>query len=281
MLKFGIIQGRLTTPKDNRIQFFPKDEWIAEFRAASQVGFDCIEWLYDFHDANMNPISTDNGIDIIKPLLIQHGIQVNSICAHCFIEKPLVGTNNDNQVELLELLDWLFHRAKQVGATRVVLPMEDSSLLNSLQEFDRQVNWMKQALAIAETIGVEIDLETTLNPSMLASFLQELPHDLLKVNYDIGNSAGMGYKIDDEFAAYGQRIGSVHIKDKTLKGPTVAIGTGIADFTALARLLRKIHYDGDIVLEAARGLPGEELSWAKRNLNFILQYLGSNYERPL
>ena len=56
MYKYGIMQGRLTSPKDNRIQFFPKDEWIEEFGSAAQIGFDCIEWLYDLHDANINPI---------------------------------------------------------------------------------------------------------------------------------------------------------------------------------------------------------------------------------
>jgi len=33
MYKIGMMQGRLTTPKDNRIQFFPIDEWTAEFLA--------------------------------------------------------------------------------------------------------------------------------------------------------------------------------------------------------------------------------------------------------
>jgi len=275
MYKIGMMQGRLSCPKDNRIQFFPKDEWEVEFSSATQVGFDCIEWLYDLRDAKINPITTDEGIETAKTLSLKHGVQIRSLCAHCFIESPLAGANDAKLDELLRLIDWLFQRAKQLGVTRIVLPLEDASLLASSHEFDRQVEWMKQAVDFAEKAGLEIDLETTLDPLSLALFLDRLPHHLLKVNYDIGNSAGMGYKIEDEFSAYGQRIGSIHIKDKTLNGPTVAIGTGSADFSALTRLLHLINYDGDIVLEAARGLPGDELAWAMRNYNFVLQQLGN------
>ena len=275
MYKIGMMQGRLSTPKDNRIQFFPRDEWTAEFSAAAQIGFDCIEWLYDFHDADVNPISTDSGIEKAKSLSFQYGIQIRSLCAHCFIENPLVGATDEKLEELLALLDWLFYRAKKLEIARIVLPIEDSSLLTNQIEIERQISWMKQAITLAEKTGIQIDIETTLAPSNLAFFLNQLPHPLLKVNYDIGNSAGMGYHIDDEFAAYGHRIGSIHIKDKLLKGPTVAIGTGIADFQALARSLRNLDFKGDVVLESARGAPGDELAWAKNSLNFVLQLLGS------
>lgn len=271
-----MMQGRLSTPKDDRIQFFPRDDWTAEFSAAAQIGFDCIEWLYDFHDADVNPISTDGGIEEVRSLSSQYGIQIRSLCAHCFIERPLVGATDEKLEELLALLDWLFCRAKKLKIARIVLPIEDSSLLTNQIDIARQVSWMKQALTLAEKTGIEIDIETTLVPSNLASFLNQLSHPLLKVNYDIGNSAGMGYQIDDEFAAYGHRIGSIHIKDKLLNGPTVPIGTGIADFPALARLLRNLDFKGDIVLESARDVPGGELAWAKKNLNFVLQHLGSH-----
>ena len=231
--------------------------------------------MYDFHDADVNPISTDSGIERAKLLSSQYGIQIRSLCAHCFIEKQLVGATDEKLGELLTLLDWLFCRAKKLEIARIVLPIEDSFLLTNQIEIARQISWMKQALKLAEKTGIEIDLETTLAPSNLASFLNQLSHPLLKVNYDIGNSAGMGYQIDDEFAAYGHRIGSVHIKDKLLNGPTVAIGTGIADFPAFARLLRNLDFKGDIVLESARDVPGDELAWAKKNLNFVLQHLGS------
>ena len=87
MYKYGIMQGRLTFPKDNRIQFFPKDEWTEEFGSAAQIGFDCIEWLYDLHDANINPIVTDGGIETIKSLSLQYNVQIRYLYALTVLSK--------------------------------------------------------------------------------------------------------------------------------------------------------------------------------------------------
>ena len=67
---------------------------------------------------------------------------------------------------------------------------------------------------------------------------------MLKVNYDSGNSSSLGYHPRDEFAAYGCRVGSVHIKDRVRGGGTVPLGTGNADFPALFAALKKIAYRG-------------------------------------
>ena len=271
MSYIGIMQGRLSSPKDKRIQFFP-EYWEREFKLASQAQFDCIEWLYDFHDADVNPIATNEGIEKIKSLMQHHNVKINSLCAHCFIEKPLVGASAEEKNESLALFGWLVTRLKILGATRIVLPVENAAHWNDSAEFDRQLEWMKCALNLAEKNQIEIDMETTLSPFVLASFLDKLPHPLLKVNYDIGNSVGMGYNINDEFTAYGQRIGSIHIKDKLLNGPTIALGMGIANFQSLADYLKKIDFTGDIILEAARGISGEELIWAKKNRSLVLKY---------
>jgi L-ribulose-5-phosphate 3-epimerase len=273
MYKYGIMQGRLTSPKDNRIQFFPKDGWTEEFKSAAQIGFDYIEWLYDLHDENINPIKTDRGIEKIKSLSVQNGIQVKSLCAHCFIEDPILGANDSKLKELLDLFDWLLQRSYMVGINRIILPLEDASLIKNIAELEHVENWLRKALSIAEKTRIEIDLETTLDPAILISFLNKILHPLLKVNYDIGNSAGMGYCLKDEFAGYGHRIGSIHIKDKLLQGPTVPLGTGSSDIEALAFSLQEINFKGDIVLEVARGVAGTEIPWAQKNLKYVVQNL--------
>jgi hypothetical protein len=40
----------------------------------------------------------------------------------------------------------------------------------------------------------------------------------------------------------------------------------------LADCLENINFTGDIVLEAARGISGEELTWAKNNRSLVLKY---------
>jgi len=70
---------------------------------------------------------------------------------------------------------------------------------------------------VAEETGVEMHLEADLSPVDFAAFMARIPHPMVKVNYDSGNSSGLGYIAHEEFAAYGDRIGSIHIKDRLRK----------------------------------------------------------------
>jgi hexulose-6-phosphate isomerase len=127
-------------------------------------------------------------------------------------------------------------------------------------------------MQFADETRVEIHLETSLGPAEFAKLLDSIPHPRLRVNYDSGNSASLGYSPANEFAAYGDRIGSVHIKDRVLNGGTVPLGTGNTDFPALFSCLEKIEYRGDFTLQVARGTPGDEVAWAKQNLAFVRSY---------
>jgi L-ribulose-5-phosphate 3-epimerase len=135
---------------------------------------------------------------------------------------------------------------------------------------------LKGILQEAGKAGIEIHLETSLDPSRFANLLAQLPHPLLKVNYDSGNSSSLGYAPREEFAAYGDRVGSVHIKDRRLGAGTVPLGTGDADLPALAESLLKVAYTGDLIMQVARGVSGDELAWAKQNREFILKQFHSS-----
>jgi hexulose-6-phosphate isomerase len=89
------------------------------------------------------------------------------------------------------------------------------------------------------------------------------------VNYDSGNSASLGYSPSAEFGAYGSRVGSVHIKDRVRGGGTVPLGTGDTDFDTLFSCLDDAAYEGDYVLQVARGADGDEVNWARRNRAFL------------
>ena len=104
--------------------------------------------------------------------------------------------------------------------------------------------------------------------------LAQIPDPLLRVNYDSGNSASLGYDVASELAAYGARIGSVHIKDRVRGGGTVPLGTGDADLPALFSGLARLRYQGDYVLQVARGTDGGEVEWARQNRAFLVRELG-------
>ena len=85
----------------------------------------------------------------------------------------------------------------------------------------------------------------------------------------------LGYVAAEEFAAYGDRIGSVHIKDRFRKPEggveTRPLGTGSADFDDVFAAIRSIHYTGGLTLQVARGTPGDEVHFLRTQLNFVKQ----------
>ena len=93
----------------------------------------------------------------------------------------------------------------------------------------------------------------------------------MTVNYDIGNSAALGYDISEEFACYGNRISDIHIKDRLLGGGSVVLGDGNADFLKFFEMLKKLNYQGPFIMQAYRdedgiGIFKKQLEWFKHYL---------------
>ena len=218
MQRIGIMQGRLLPPEAGRFQCFPRQNWAREFPLAATAELDAIEWIYDLWGDGDNPIGSDEGIDHLKALSRRHEVAVVSLCADYFMEQPLVGADPANTRRRVEHLMWLIARCRRAGITRIVLPFVDNSRIFSDQELPEVAAILREILPVAAKNAVEIHLETSLNPTAFAELLEKLPFSNLKANYDIGNSASLGYDFRDEFASYGERIGSVHIKDRVHGG---------------------------------------------------------------
>jgi hexulose-6-phosphate isomerase len=268
-MAIGIMQGRLLPPAEGKIQCFPRDRWSEEFDLAAAAGLGAIEWIYDLYGADVNPITTDDGLKQIAALSATSGVQVRSLCADYFMDRPLLRADEREIDERAATLSWLLRRCALLGVSRVVLPFVDASQIGSDAELDHVVTVLERALRDVEEAGIELHLETSLSPARFADLLTRLPQAAIKVNYDSGNSASLGYHPRDEFAAYGARVGSVHIKDRLRGGATVPLGTGHTDFKALFGCLKEIGYRGDFVLQVARGPEGGEVDWARQNREFV------------
>ena len=271
MARIGIMQGRLVPPSDNRFQSFPRDRWADEFALAAAAGLDCIEWIFDLYGRDVNPLTTDAGLERIQSLSAEHGVQVLSICADYFMDCPLLRATREEVEDRMTTLFWLLDRARRLGVHRVVLPLVDASGIRSDAEMQTVAELLGRTVPAVERTGVELHLETALDPQSFSRLLAAVPHPKVKVNYDSGNSSSLGYLPHDEFAAYGDRVGSVHIKDRVRGGGTVPLGTGDADLPALFECLDAWKYSGDFILQAARGIEGDELAWARQNRDFVAQ----------
>jgi len=280
---YGIMQGRLSPPEDGRFQSFPRAAWREEFPRAKAAGLDYIEWIHDAYgegkDATgriANPIFSEAGLAEFDALKHEHNIATPALCGDWFMDVPLIRCSPAERERRERHLHDLIPIARRIGATRIVLPFVDNSRINGEYEKNTVIEILKRALPVAEKNTVELHLEADFNPTEFADFLSRIQHPMLKVNWDSGNSSGLGYIATEEFAAYGDRIGSVHIKDRYKKPEggveTRPLGTGSANFNDVFSAIRSIDYKGGVTLQAARGADNDEVNFIKNQLAFVKKY---------
>jgi L-ribulose-5-phosphate 3-epimerase len=272
-MKLGTMQGRLVPPEAQRFQCFPKSRWREEFPLAAAAGLETIEWIYDAYGENANPLATDSGVDELKSLCTRHSVQVESVCADWFMDFPLIRIDEATAQDRWQRLRWLMKRCALLSIGRIVVPFVDAAAIRTPAEVDVIATGINSLAGLLDETQVELHLEAALSPEDFAGLLARLPHPRVRVNYDSGNSASLGYRPDEEFSAYGARVGSVHIKDRKLGAGTVPLGEGDTDFESLFGALARTHYCGDFILQVARGVDGDELEWAKKNVATSLRWI--------
>ena len=111
-----------------------------------------------------------------------------------------------------------------------------------------------------EEYDIFLTLETDLPPISFKELILSFNHPNIKANYDVGNSASLGYDMKEELNLYGELICNVHIKDREYRRQTVPLGSGDADFELFFNLLQKTNYNGELIIQGAReyGVKPEE-----------------------
>jgi hexulose-6-phosphate isomerase len=272
----GIMQGRLVPPDAGRFQSFPRERWREEFSRAKAAGIDYIEWIVDAHGEDINPLLTSSGLSEIETLKHEHKVLTSAICADWFMDYPFLRCTPEERRRREEFLVALLPLAKQIGARYIVLPFVDGSRIETDEQKDVIVALLKRCAPIAEAHNVELHLETDLNPEDFAALLARLLHPCIRANYDVGNSSGLGYIAREEFAAYGARIGSIHIKDRYRKPEggfeTRPLGQGSADFDDVFAAMHRVGYNHGLTLQVARGQDGDEVAFIREQAAFVRRY---------
>lgn len=250
-INIGVMQGRLLPKYQGRYQAHPVDNWKPEFKLAKNKSLDCIEFILDYNDIEKNPLMNEEGIKEIKKEVNNSGVKVLSVCADYFMEAPFHKDNEHEISKSQNILKRLIDSSVMIGIENIIIPCVDQSSLK-VQDFEKFILNIKELINYAEKNSINICLETDLPPKEFKTLIDSFPNNNIKVNYDIGNSASLGYNIIEEFECYGNYISDVHIKDRLLNGGSVELGTGNADFNSLLHELTKIEYSGLIILQAYR-----------------------------
>ena len=250
--KIGFMQGRLSTKVDGRIQSFPWQFWQSEFSLAEQLGLGLMEWTLDQDRLYENPLLTDDGQKKIIQLCVRHAIRIPSLTGDCFMQAPFWKVSGDQRTALEQDFVAIATACRSVGITYIVVPLVDNGRLDTSDQEDQLVEFLQDHAAFFTKNHLKIVFESDFPPAELARFIERLNPEIFGINYDVGNSAALGFNPEEEFAAYGHRILNVHIKDRVLGGTTVALGTGNANFEAVFKELGSIYYQGNFILQTAR-----------------------------
>lgn len=272
--RFGVMQGRLLRKWRGRYQAHPVGYWDEEFPLARQLELNLIEFILDYNDVEKNPLMLPTGLEELSKLMKRTGVFVKTVCADYFMEAPLHSDRAEVVEESVLVLQRLIDSLKKIGGTDIVIPCVDQSSFNRFRGgLERFVSVLNSVLPGAAKAGINLSLETDLDPENFSRLIDRFKSDYIKVNYDTGNSASLGYNPVEEFAAYGDRISDVHIKDRTYNGGSVLLGQGDANFDLIFSLLKSTAYRGPIIMQAYRD--DEGLQVFKQQLEFIQPYLKS------
>jgi len=258
-LNFGFIQGRLSTPPNNELQWFP-DNWEIEFPVANSLGAKFIELFTEREHNTHNPVWSNSGIDSLIDNFKKNDLEIYSLCNDFIID------NNFLDKAVIDQNILLLDQAHKLGIKKIILPFFESSEINQ-DNFQKFLKPLSIVLNEAKDRCIDICLETILDGNGLLNLFEYFDDDNLSVVFDTGNRVAHNHNLYDDILKLGTHVSHVHIKDKNILDQNVLLGTGLVNFSEIFDALNKIDYKGPYVFETTRG--SDPILTAKFNISVI------------
>jgi L-ribulose-5-phosphate 3-epimerase len=271
--RIGFMQGRLSALVAGKIQAFPWNEWREEFPRAKALGIGRMEWTIDQEQLRENPLNTEGGRGAIAHLARGNAIRIASLTGDCFMQAPFWKADGQAREALVTDLDLVLASCAALRIEFVVIPLVDNGKIETPEQAEVLLSTLLDRAASLTRQGVKIVFESDLPPAELATFIAEFPREVFGINYDIGNSAALGFDCGEEMAAYAPRILNVHVKDRLRGGTTVPLGTGAADLAKAIRLIEHSGYSGQYILQTARATDGDHAGALARYRDMAITWI--------
>jgi len=266
--RIGFIQGRLSPLVDQKIQAFPWEHWKSEFPAAKDLGLRLMEWTLDAERIYENPFLKASGE--VQQLCRENQLRIPSLTGDFFMQEPFF--HRDREVRL-DTLKAVIRSCGDHGTEFLIIPLVDNASLTGPELEKDLIHGMIEVEKELQSSGVKVAFESDYGPQELARFIEMLPSSSFGINYDSGNSASLGYDVQEEFSSYGPRVLNVHIKDRIRGGTTVPLGEGDVQWSPLFGCLK--NYEGNIILQTARAKKGNHSEVLRKYREFVLEGLSS------
>jgi L-ribulose-5-phosphate 3-epimerase len=271
--QIGFMQGRLCEPIGGKIQAFPWRDWENEFPTATAIDLHLMEWTLDQERLSENPLMTAAGQAKIRTLCQQHNLGIPSLTGDCFMQAPFWKIDGKTRTDLQSDFLAIGRACAAVGIRMIVVPLVDNGRLEKVEQENVLIEFLLAQQSFLSRNNLQVIFECDFTPVEMARFIARLPAEWFGINYDIGNSAALGFNPTEEFAAYGARVVNVHIKDRVLGGATVPLKTGSADFDAVFAALAQLNYRGNFILQTARAADGNHSEVLRSYRDMTLQWM--------
>tara|TARA_A100000164_G_C21748477_1_gene695816 strand:- start:20 stop:868 length:849 start_codon:yes stop_codon:yes gene_type:complete len=272
--KIGFMQGRLSPIIDSKIQIFPKNFWREEYVKSDYVKIKKIEWTLDYETFNYNPILSKKGRAEIFSLNKEHSITVPSLTCDYLMQKPFwkMISSEVNQVKknFLNIIDACI----ELNIKIIVVPLVDNGSIENKNEEINLIKYFDEIKNILTENNIKIAFESDYPPNKLGEFINKFD-EKIGINFDMGNSASLGFDPENELDILAPKIMNVHVKDRKFKGGTVPLGEGNCDFNTVFSNLRKIQYDGNYILQTARSKNGKHVELISQYREKILKWINN------
>lgn len=273
--KFLLVQGRALKQVEESIQYFP-DNWKDEFPIMKELGFYGIEWIYDKKSELSNPILSELKREDMISTSIKYNIKLENIVFDWFLHHSLFINDEYLVRQKVEKFFSLINLSIKSGFKTIILPiLEKNNMITSdkRNQFIEIIN----TSSILDQNDIEIHLETNLPPDEELVLLEKLNQKKIKICFDVGNSASYGYDPNKVIKILGNRIGSVHIKDRKYNGPSVPLGTGNVNFQDVFKNLKLINFDGNYSFQIFRDKNTDNIKLLKDSVIFINNMINCDY----
>lgn len=247
------VNGESTARKKRRIK---KAVMLGTLRSNLPL-MDKFKIVKDAGFAGVEPNSHHNQREVLEARDAT-GLEIPSVCDAVHWDKPLSDPDPAVRQIGLEALKTALRDCKAYGGTSVLLvPAVVNKNVSYADAYSRSREQIRQALPLAEQLGVKIAIENVWNQFLLspleaARYVDEFKSPWVGWHFDVGNVVNYGFP-EQWIRILGKRIQKLHIKEFSRqkrdkeglwKGFDVDLLDGDCDWPAVMKALDEIGYEG-------------------------------------
>jgi L-ribulose-5-phosphate 3-epimerase UlaE len=237
--KIGIFQGRLSD--SSFLQNYPKD-WKREILIAKYLSYSHVEFFLEEEKNKLNPFWSNKERKKIKNLLYKNFKNKEFLICDNYLIK-----NNLYNFKTTQYLKKILMNLRDFKKSKLILPLNNFYF----DDVIKLSNYLNNVLKYKSS-NTDISFEIDSDDDKIKKFFKLLKIKNCGITFDTGNIFLKNKLISKTFKLIKNLINHVHIKDRSIHGDNVELGTGLINFKGFFNLLKKENYNDTITLETFR-----------------------------